>query len=100
MTHMLVGKYFYTHDSHLLDFDMDDVVLFDKKYFFPILWDVQHQQHNLIWWGFFFFFRKFQPMTFAPDHNSLSSDQDTNQFLVYAKIEPQISYTTIRDFTS
>ena len=24
---MLVGKYFYTHDSHLLDFDIDDVDL-------------------------------------------------------------------------
>ena len=35
--------------------------------------------------GFFFFLRKFQPMTFAPDDkddNTLSSDQDTNKFLV------------------
>ena len=39
-------------------------------------------------------------MAFAPDDSSLSSDQDTNQFLVLAEIEPQISYTTIRDFTS
>ena len=39
-------------------------------------------------------------MVSAPDDSSLSSDQDTNQFLVQAGIEPQISYTTIRDFTS
>ena len=37
-------------------------------------------------------------MTSVPDDNSLSSDQDTNQFLVYTKIELQISYSTIRDF--
>ena len=30
----------------------------------------------------FFFEREFQPMAFAPDDSSLSSDQDTNQFLV------------------
>ena len=30
----------------------------------------------------------------------LLSNQDINQFLVYAGIEPQISYTTIRDFTN
>ena len=29
---------------------------------------------------FFFFLRKFQPMVSALDDNSLSSDQDTNQF--------------------
>ena len=39
-------------------------------------------------------------MTSTFDNNSLSSDQDTNQFLVQVGIEPQISYTTIRDFTS
>ena len=39
-------------------------------------------------------------MASAPDDSSLSSDQDTNQFLVEAGIESQISYTTIRDFTS
>jgi len=50
--------------------------------------------------SFFFFNRKFQPMASAPDHNSLSLDQDTNQFLVYAEIESQISYTTIINFTS
>ena len=32
--HMLVGSYFYTHVSHLLGFDTDNVVLFDTKYFF------------------------------------------------------------------
>ena len=31
---------------------------------------------------FFFFEREFQPMASAPDNSSLSSDQDTNQFLV------------------
>ena len=31
---------------------------------------------------FFFLERKFQPMAFASDNSSLSSDQDTNQFLV------------------
>ena len=37
-------------------------------------------------------------MTSAPDDSFLSSDQNTNKFLVYAEIEPQISYTIIRDF--
>ena len=32
--HVLVGNYFYTHVSHLLGFDTDDVVSFDTKYFF------------------------------------------------------------------
>ena len=50
--------------------------------------------------SYFFFLREFQPMASAPDDSSLSSDQDTNQFLVEAGIESQISYTTIRDFTS
>ena len=31
---------------------------------------------------YFYFFREFQPMAFASDNSSLSSDQDTNQFLV------------------
>ena len=31
---------------------------------------------------FFFFEREFQPMASAPDDSSLSTDQDTNQFLV------------------
>ena len=39
-------------------------------------------------------------MTSALDDSSLSSDQDTNQFLVQVEIEPQISYTIIRDFTN
>ena len=39
-------------------------------------------------------------MTFALDDSSLSSDQDIHQFLVKVKIEPQISYLTIRDFIS
>ena len=29
-----------------------------------------------------FFLREFQPMAFAPNNSSLSSNQDTNQFLV------------------
>ena len=49
---------------------------------------------------FFIFFREFQLRTSTPDDNSLSSDQDTNQFLVYEGIESQISYIIIRDFTS
>ena len=31
---------------------------------------------------FFFFEREFQHMASTPDDNSLSSDQDTNQFLM------------------
>ena len=31
---------------------------------------------------FFFFEREFQPMASAPDDSSLSTDQDTSQFLV------------------
>ena len=46
--------------------------------------------------GFFFFFlREFQHMASAPDNSSLSSDQDSNQFLVQAGIKPQISYSLI-----
>ena len=33
----LVSSYFYTNVSHLLDFDMDDMVSFDKNYFFQIV---------------------------------------------------------------
>ena len=47
---------------------------------------------------FFFFLKKFQPITSTSDDSSLLSNQDTNQFLVYVRIEPQISYSTIRDF--
>ena len=32
--YVLVSNYFYTHVSRLLDFDTDDVVSFDIKYFF------------------------------------------------------------------
>ena len=39
-------------------------------------------------------------MASAPSDISLSSNQDTNQFLVLAEIEPQISYSTVRNFTS
>ena len=39
-------------------------------------------------------------MASGSDDSFLSSDQDTNQFLVYAGIELQISYIIIRDFTS
>ena len=46
------------------------------------------------------FERELQLMASAFDNNSLLSDQDINQFLVYVEIELQISYTTIRDFTS
>ena len=34
MKDVLVGSSFYTHVSHLLVFDMDDMVLFDTKNFF------------------------------------------------------------------
>ena len=37
-------------------------------------------------------------MVSVSDDSLLSSDQDINQFLV--GIEPQIFYTTIRDFTN
>ena len=39
----------------------------------------------------FFFLRKIQPMLFAHDDSILLSDQDTNQFLVWAVIKLQIS---------
>ena len=32
--HVLVSSYFFTHVSRLLDFDTDDIVLFNTKYFF------------------------------------------------------------------
>ena len=34
--HMLVGCYFYTHISHLLGFDTNDMVSFNTKYFFEV----------------------------------------------------------------
>ena len=39
-------------------------------------------------------------MAFAPNDNSLSSDQDANWFLVKARIKPQISYSTIRSLST
>ena len=49
--------------------------------------------------GFFFFFlREFQLMASTPNNNSSLLDRDINQFLVYVGIEPQIFYSTIRDF--
>ena len=33
--HVLVGSYFFIHVSCLLDFDTNDVVSFNTKYFFP-----------------------------------------------------------------
>ena len=33
------------------------------------------------------------------DNSSLSLNQDTNQFLVQAEIEPQISYIIMRNFS-
>ena len=33
---MLVGCYFYTHISHLLGFDTNDMVSFNTKYFFEV----------------------------------------------------------------
>ena len=32
--YILVNSYFYIHVSHLLSFDIDDVISFDTKYFF------------------------------------------------------------------
>ena len=37
---LLVSNYFYTHASHLLDFNMNDVILFDIKYFFQVAYQV------------------------------------------------------------
>ena len=52
--HVLVGSYFYTHVSHLLDFNINNVVLFDKKYFFLCMGQCTcHNVDNVI-----FFFLK------------------------------------------
>ena len=48
----------------------------------------------------FFFFLEFQPMTSASNNNFLLSDQDANRFLVLTEIKLQISYSTIKNFTS
>ena len=54
---------------------------------FVYLWFKSHflcfrNKDNWIKLEIFFFFREFQLMASAPDDSSLSSDQDTNQFLV------------------
>ena len=46
---------------------------------------------------FFFFLESFNLWRSLLIKSSLLSDQATNRFLVYAEIEPQISYSTIRD---
>ena len=38
--HMLVGSYFCEHVFRLFDFDMDDMILFDIKYFFQVAYQV------------------------------------------------------------
>ena len=48
------------------------------KYWFAGTLKYDHLNFTL----FFFFLRKFQPMTSAFDDSSLSSDQDINQFFV------------------
>ena len=41
--HVLLGRYFYTHVSHLLCFDMNDVVSFNTKYLFlPVMHQCLH----------------------------------------------------------
>ena len=60
--------------------------LFKKNFFILIFYNI--------------FLRWYQPITSVLDHNSLSSNQKTNRFLVYAEIESQIFYSTIKDFTS
>ena len=37
--HMLLDSYFYTHITSLLDFDMNDMVSFDTKYFLHFYMD-------------------------------------------------------------
>ena len=49
---------------------------------------------------FIIFFLEFQLMTFAFNDNILLSDQDTNRFLVKARIKSQISYSIIKFFTN
>ena len=39
-------------------------------------------------------------MAFVSDNSSLLSDQDTNRFLVEARIKSQISYSIIKNFTN
>ena len=49
---------------------------------------------------YIFFFLEFQLMSFALNDSSLLSDQDTNRFLVEARIKSQISYSIIKIFTN
>ena len=53
---------------------------------------------NKILFFFFFFERELKLIASTPNYNSLSLYRNTNQFLMQAKIELQISYSTIRDF--
>ena len=53
-----------------------------KEYVFMIFWEYPIFTLRLQGLAFFFFFREFQHMVSAPNDSSLSSDQDTNQFLV------------------
>ena len=56
-----------------------------------IFWNISKWNKGQKKWdresNFFFFFKEFQLITSAPDDSSLSSNQDTNQFLVSAEIE-------------
>ena len=41
--------YFYTHDSHLLSFDINDILSFDTKYFFFCLrWEENNKFSYLV----------------------------------------------------
>ena len=52
---MLVGSYFYTYVSYLLNFDIDDVISFDIKYFFLLQRELYCTEEKLGWekvsWG-------------------------------------------------
>ena len=39
-------------------------------------------------------------MMSAPNDSSLSLNQDSNRILMWTEIKPQISYSTIKNFTS
>ena len=51
-----------------------------KKKKNPILNIFKNNQSNSLYYDFFL--KEFQPMASTPDNNSLSLDQDTDQFLV------------------
>ena len=78
------GFLYWKHASLISISNLQEWVIFFFSFFF--------------FFFFFFFERKFKSMASAPNNSSLLSDQDTNKFLVLAWIEPQISYTTIKDF--